>query len=200
MLHRRLTSLAMLAVVAFSLAACTASPTKQLERVARDWSLTVRASQVIPVYPIREDVQPGDIFLVPVTISKQAELYEGKGFLPLDMIFTRLTDMPYTDFYKDAYWSSTYSSVPHKLSDSMAPRAAFPSYTFSVDRSGGLQLALPIQAVPFGLGLMGAARATGTVTISDSFTYGVDGERAYDALLDWHQKFPENPKYFCGHG
>jgi len=36
----------------------------QLERVAKDWCLTIRASQVIPVYPLTEDLQPGDVFLV----------------------------------------------------------------------------------------------------------------------------------------
>ena len=30
----------------------------QLARVAKDWSLGIRASQVIPVYPLTEDVQP----------------------------------------------------------------------------------------------------------------------------------------------
>ncbi len=36
----------------------------QLARVAKDWSLGIRASQIIPVYPLTEDLQPGDVFLV----------------------------------------------------------------------------------------------------------------------------------------
>ena len=36
---------------------------RALERVARDWCLTIRASQIIPVYPLDEDIQVGDVFV-----------------------------------------------------------------------------------------------------------------------------------------
>lgn len=181
-----------LATAGLLLAGCTADPTEQLERVAKDWSLTIRASQVIPVYPLSEDIQPGDVFLVPVSISEQTRVYQEKGFLPTDQLLTRLDLLPYDEFYKDSYWKGLYSTVPHSRptpqnSDVVAPRAAFPSYTFTVDRSQGLQLALPIQGIPFGLGLMGAARATGTVTISDSYTYGIDSSHVYEALNNWNR-------------
>lgn len=178
-----------------ALGACTADPTTLLEDVAKDWSLTIRASQVIPVYPLSEDIQPGDVFLVQVSIAKQAEVYNEKGFLPTDNHVARLDNLPYRDFYKDSYLSGSYAATPHPRPGPdapavMAPRAAFPSYTFTVDRSGGLQLALPIQGVPFGLGLMSAARATGTLTISDSYSYGVDGATIYEKLVQWHRGSP----------
>ena len=181
-----------LAAMGLVLAACTADPIEELERVAKDWSLTIRASQVIPVYPLSEDIQPGDVFLVPVSISEQTRVYQEKGFLPTSQLLTRLDLLPYDEFYKDSYWKGLYSSAPHPRptplnSEAIAPRAAFPSYTFSVDRSEGLQLALPIQGIPFGLGLMGAARATGTVTISDSYTYGIDISHVYESLRNWSQ-------------
>ena len=188
-----------LAATIFVLSACAADPIEQLERVAKDWSLTIRASQVIPVYPLSEDVQPGDVFLVPVSISEQTRIYQEKGFLPTDQLVTRLQSINYREFYGNAYWTGTYSQTPHARPTSQtsavnAPRAAFPTYTFTVDRSGGLQLALPIQGIPVGLGLIGAARATGTVTLTDTFTYGTDGETVYGALLAWygsHQKIRE---------
>lgn len=193
MRNPRLTLAALLPpVVGLALAACTADPIEELEGVAKSWSLTIRASQVIPVYPLSEDIQPGDVFLVPVSISEQARVYQEKGFLPTSQLLTRLDFLPYREFYKDSYWKGQYSSAPHARptppnSRTIAPRAAFPSYTFTVDRSAGLQLALPIQGIPFGLGLMGAARATGTVTISDSYTYGIDISRVYEALSSWTQ-------------
>jgi len=45
----------------------------QLARVAKDWSLSIRASQVIPVYPLTEDLQPGDVFLVQTPIEDQVK-------------------------------------------------------------------------------------------------------------------------------
>jgi hypothetical protein len=54
--------LPVLAVVSAGLSGC--SYEQQVRNVARDWCMTIRASQVIPVYPLTEDLQPGDIFLV----------------------------------------------------------------------------------------------------------------------------------------
>ena len=69
----------------------------------------------------------------------------------------------------------------------MAPRAAFPTYNFSVDQSAGLRLAIPIQGIPFGLGLMGASQAMGTITLKDAYTYGIDGEFLVRSLYGWWQ-------------
>ena len=178
------------------LSSCAADPIKQLQRVAKDWSLTIRASQVIPVYPLSEDIQPGDVFVVPVSISEQTSIYEEKGFLPTDHLLTRLSGIAYNDFYNDSYWSADYAAVPHprptpEAEYVAAPRAAFPSYSFTVDRSAGMQLALPIQGIPIGLGLMNASRAAGTVTISDAHTYGVDSTAIYTALLAWYSNNDE---------
>ena len=64
----------------------------QLARVAKDWSLSIRASQVIPVYPLTEDLQqPGDVFLVQTPIEEQVKIYLDKGFLPLENLVTRLS-------------------------------------------------------------------------------------------------------------
>lgn len=202
-----------------------ASKLKQLENVARDWSMTIRASQIIPVYPLTEDLRPGDVFVVATPVNKQIEGFDKKGFLPLDQTIVRLTGykefashIKFSEQYADSYFRSPYAAVSHPLPGSpdgissgcvdstesvpegsgasqgngpppdvvCAPRAAFPSYSFEVSRSAGLGLALPIQGVPFALGIMGAEAANGTVNISDAYTYGVDGEAAYKAFKAWH--------------
>ena len=188
-------------VVALQMSACSMSRSRQLERVAKDWCLTIRASQVLPVYPLTEDIQPGDVFVVQTPISKQTEIYNDRGFLPLDQLVTRLPNLDYTTFYKDAYWKGTYASIAHERPGSLnqdntkvrveAPRSAFPTYNFSVKRGGGLQLAIPIQGIPVGLGLMGASRATGTVTIKDAYTYGIDGESLVRRLHKWWNLSPD---------
>ncbi|MBK8974950.1 MAG: hypothetical protein IPM29_03410 [Planctomycetes bacterium] len=181
-----------IAVTATVLAGC-ASPRRELEQVAKDWCLTIRASQVIPVYPLSEDIQPGDVFLVPTSIRDQARDYKRRGFLPLDQLVTRIGDLPYAAFYGDAYWQGSYGAVPHDrplpavgaAPSVRAPRAAFPSYTFEVDRSTGLEIALPIHGVPVGLGILGARRARGSVTIRDAYTYAVDAESLVRLLRSW---------------
>ena len=77
-------SLFAMSVVALSGCATERLSGDQLARVAKDWALGIRASQVIPVYPLTEDLQPGDLFLVQTPVEEQARVYMEKGFLPLE--------------------------------------------------------------------------------------------------------------------
>ena len=89
------------ALLTVFLGACstTKPAASQLERIAKDWALGIRASQVIPVYPLTEDLQPGDVFLVQTPVEEQTRLYLEKGFLPLENLVTRLRVNGYQDFY-----------------------------------------------------------------------------------------------------
>src|SRR5713226_803856 len=82
---------------------CCATKKCQLEHIARDWCMTIRGSQVIPVYPLTEDIQPGDIFLVQVPIDKQQQLYKLNGFLALDNHLDRLNPTGYDRFYDHSF-------------------------------------------------------------------------------------------------
>ena len=68
---------------------------------------------MIPVYPLTEDLVPGDVFLVQMPLSTQVEIYDKRGFLPLDRLVTRLDGLEYAEFYKDAYWKGDYATTPH---------------------------------------------------------------------------------------
>jgi len=167
----------------------------RLQDVAKNWCETIRASQIIAVYPLTEDLQPGDVFLVQLPIQEQQKAYNGKGFLPLDQLVHRIQPTGYVKFYERSfavgddntplpkYWLANWAK---------APNAKFPTYTFSVRSGGGFNLALPVQGVPIGLSLMGADAAEGTITIGDSYTFGVDADSLYDQLVEWardHQQF-----------
>jgi len=157
----------------------TLSKQSELERVAKDWSMTIRASQIIPVYPLTEDVLPGDIFLVQVPIDRQQEIYKQKGFLPLDNMIRRVDPQGYKDFYRNSFFTGSDTILPKDWLTanpvwSLAPTAKFPTYSFSVKRGGGLNLALPVQGVPIGLSLLGGDAAYGSIMIADAKTYGVD--------------------------
>jgi hypothetical protein len=86
---------------------------EQLARVAKDWSLVVRASQVIPVYPLTEDLVPGDMFLVRMSIPQQHREYQSRGFLPMDMHLTRLQGLDYADLYLGSYGTRGKVNTPY---------------------------------------------------------------------------------------
>lgn len=189
------------AVCAAALTGCSsAAYDREMEKVAKRWCTTIRASQVIPVYPLTEDIQPGDVFIVDRTTDDQATLYNERGFLPLDKHTARL-DTDFDEFYQAQFFAGDYnpgaSGKPRlrRTIDSQTvapfdnafevPRASFPSYTVSVDRSTGFKAAFPIQSIPVGLGLLNANNANATVTIADAYTYGADPMEMRKELVDW---------------
>jgi hypothetical protein len=184
------------------LTAC-ATTSKQLERVAKDWCETIRASQVICVYPLTEDLVPGDVFLVQTPQAQEQELYRRKGFLALSDHRARLKDLDYKSLYFNGYWKDEFGAVPHDrpsrtgagaidpnapgvaLTEVKAPRAAFPSYSFQVNNQQGLGLAIPVKGIPVGLNFLHADNATGSLLIGDARTYAADAAQIYAALEKW---------------
>ena len=196
-------------VVMMALGGCATekASSEQLARVAKDWSLSIRASQVIPVYPLTEDLQPGDVFLVQQPIEEQVKIYLDKGFLPLENLLTRLPLTGYSEFYRgwpkigdgaDAPPRPWQFPTPEAADPdfSRAPLAAFPTYNFSVSRSGGLSVAIPVQSVPVGLNLLDSASANGTITLKDAYTYALPARRTYDAIHVWSRDNAEYLKQF----
>ncbi len=175
----------------------------QLEEVAKDWCYAIRASQVIPVYPLTEDLQPGDVFLVQATQGSQERIWKNRGFLPLDDFRTRLRIDSFDGVYFDSYWKDSYGAGAHPrptrtagvvsatdprvidLSQATAPRAAFPSYSVSVRSGSGFSLALPVKGVPVGLDFLNAQSVDATITIGDARTYTADPGLLYSELEAW---------------
>jgi hypothetical protein len=178
---------------------------KSLERVAKDWCQVIRASQVIPVYPLTEDLQPGDVFLVTTSIHDQAEEYKRRGYLPLDMFVKRFSDLKpeFQRIYGDGYWEGTYAATPHprpepesgattfRFKTALAPMAAFPSYTFNIRTGSGIRLAIPVQGVPVGLGFLKADKVNGSIDIQDAYTYAVSGETLVGKIRNWVRDDPD---------
>ncbi|HEY7117457.1 MAG TPA: hypothetical protein VH475_12790, partial [Tepidisphaeraceae bacterium] len=179
----------------------------QLERVAKDWCLSIRASQVLPVYPLTEDVQPGDVFLVQTPVEDQVKVYRDKGYLPLDNQVCRLYPASYFEYYRGRYGIDDSQAMPPGIwqfpttgggtvSYAKAPRAAFPSYGFSVSRSEGLNVAVPVHAVPVGLNLLDSASASGVIALKDAYTFGVDEFELQQEATRWAAAHPEFIRQF----
>jgi hypothetical protein len=186
---------------------CTgcASSRNEVQKAAKDWCMTIRGSQVIPVYPLTEDIQPGDIFLVQVPIDKQQQLYEQNGFLALDNHLDRMNPTNYAKFYDHSFFGKdqTYD-LPRdwirptgtNQSWQLAPHAAFPSYSFTVRNGAGMNLAVPVQGVPVGLSLLASDAASGTIEIKDAYTMGVDTISLYQQLETWANRNADFLGYF----
>lgn len=191
-----------LALLAALSAACAASKEKLLEDVAKDWCMAIRASQVMPVYPLTQDVQPGDVFLVRLSIDKQQEAWSAKGYLSLDNHLARLDPDGYGKFYQNSFPPGSTPSLPlsHLMSTppwSKAPNAGFPTYSFSVQKGGGMNLALPVSGVPIGLGLLGADAAEGSVSIGKARTLGIDIVSLDRQLRAWSAE-GDNHRFLAG--
>ncbi len=169
---------------------------REMQKVAKDWCLMVRASQVIPVYPLTEDVEPGDVFMVLEAKDVEVDTYSKRGFLPLDQHMTRLQGLNYQFFYKNSFGIGAFENTPHhwqfpedssdqKTEWRQAPLAAFPTYSFSVKSGGGINVALPVQGIPVGLSLMKTDSASGSITIADARTYGVSFDQIDDKVRQW---------------
>jgi len=210
-----------LRILAIVLAACAVGcPTnkmakKELASVAKDWMTMIRASQVIPVYPLTEDLQPGDIFLVETPMQEQHKEWKKEGYLRLDQHFGRLEQVPYEQVYDSSYGLGECAEIPKcwqfPLADDSttvgddagggepkppngwqkAPRAAFPTYGFDVSSGAGLNLGLPIEGVPVGLSIMKTSSASGTITIADAYSYGVPYEDLQLLIEAW-ERAPRN--------
>ncbi|MBS0197593.1 MAG: hypothetical protein JSR77_12635 [Planctomycetes bacterium] len=160
----------------------------KLGHVARDWCLTIRASQVMPAYPLSRDIEPGDVFLTTTPIGKEIALFEKNGFLPLD---THLVRLPVLGEIEKFYAKRTgdEGQFPTQVSgwDDL-PAAAFPTYSFDIRRGGGLNAAFPIEGIPVGLSFLGSAAATVTVAISEAQTKGLDISTIDPLLQAWRSQ------------
>lgn len=103
---------------------------RQVQRSARDWCLTIRGSQVIPVYPLDEDVQPGDVYIVDTPIDKLKSYWNRLGYLPIDHRFGRIPVKGYKNYYDGGYGVNNTANVPRHWQ--------FPNGSSWMDATGSL--------------------------------------------------------------
>lgn len=149
------------------------------------------------MYPLSEDVEVGDVYLVRTRLESQVKVYEEEGFLPLENLVTRLPVSGYTEFYRGGYLIDDDSNPPrHWQCPRNAPttqptayisalRVAFPTYGFSVSRGEGASIAVPVQGVPIGLSVLNAASGSGTIAITESYTYALPLHALQRQANDW---------------
>ncbi|MBE7496218.1 MAG: hypothetical protein HS117_14845 [Verrucomicrobiaceae bacterium] len=217
-----------------------------LERSAKDWCLAIRANQIVPVYPLDEDVQVGDVMIVDTPVSQLKKKWNSKGYLPIEHRYGRFQPTGYSKYYtagqygvtKDSMlphlwqsprnpeeWHSNPSALPMPIppkkdgeSDAdynkrkketidralttnwpLAPRAAFPVIGFNIRRGESFNGALPLKGVPIMLGALGARSVTGSIALTDVFTYGIDEPSIRDDLFNWLEKSVATKDYLTAY-
>lgn len=82
-------------------AGCATSPAPQ-GYVAKQWATAFRELQITPVFPPREDVQVGDIYVVPVAPEDEEAVFLAKGYLPRGMwVHTLDLNRQISSFYQE---------------------------------------------------------------------------------------------------
>lgn len=189
---------------------------RSIERVARDWCLTLRASQIIPIYPLREDVEPGMMFVVATSIDKLRDYWWNKrGYLPMDQELDRLpaTALPYDNYYRGNFGIGTQKDTPEHWRFPVgpagggnsatstawvnAPMAGFPSYSYKIRRGEGMSGALPVHGVPVAMSALGARSASVSVTLKECYTYGVSEKIIRKAVASWEGDYRN--RFLLGH-
>jgi hypothetical protein len=166
----------------------------QLERVARDWCQALRASQIIPVYPLTEDLAVGDVFLVQTPLADQQKAYTRNGFLALDNHVTRLPFTNYATLYSSAYWSDTNGDtrlpIPSRMDQHLRvsfspPRAAFPEYSVQTRNEFEASARIPLDGSLLPLAAGGKNKLVCKVDLTDCRTYGGDEQELFNQIRDW---------------
>lgn len=93
---------------------------RSLQGVAKEWSKTIRASQVVPVYPLTQDIQVGDVYIVDYPLEDEQLLWERDGYLPLPQHLVRLS-------LTSGQFEGMYPSGAHGVGPTTA---ASPPYVF----------------------------------------------------------------------
>ncbi len=177
--------------------------------VAKEWSATMRELGIIPVFPPREDVLVGDVYIAPVSPDEEVAAFKKKEFLPLGLWLTTLdVGDDVSSFYSSR---SSFPTTSSNTADFMSnltnspfaglPQArdgtrnvflggdtnrlrmvGFPSFMSATFNKGDLAAVVPVEAVnlAFGAGFSSARSVTISVPVAES--YGIPAAKIYGNL------------------
>ena len=140
-----------------SMSGCMTTPPGH---VVREWSTTIRELGITPIFPPREDVQVGDIYMAPIVPDEEKAVLKSKGYLPLGLwVGTATIKKDISKFYSERssfpVTSKTGSDQPRTtgtdvLMDTDKQRlrlVGFPMFMSTSLSSGSLSGLIPAEAV-----------------------------------------------------
>lgn len=179
--------------------------------VAKEWSSTMRELGITPVFPPREDVQVGDVYISPISPDAEVEAFSQKGFLPLGLWLTHLdVAKEVTTFYSSrpsfpltpSDTANFMASLSNNPFASLAQAAdtnrniflggdtnrlrmvGFPTFMSATFNKGDLAAVVPVEAVnlAFGAGFTSARSVTVSVPVAES--YGLPADIIWPKIMN----------------
>lgn len=163
--------------------------------VVREWSTTIRELGITPIFPPREDVQVGDIYMAPIVPSEEKTVLESKGYLPLGLWVgaAKITDVVSSFYSKRSSFpvtSKTGSDQPRTtnpdvLMDTDKQRlrlVGFPMFMSTSLSSGNLSGLIPAEAVGIAASAGFTMGRRVTVSIPRAESYAVPAAVLFNKL------------------
>ena len=190
-------------MLAFS-AGCPGPGTHDPGFVGKEWSATIREFGVVPVFPPREDVQVGDIYISPVAPDEEIEkrLINKHGtFLPIPVLVGSV-DLrgPLDNYYRNRLSFPPTPNAPTTQPTTMAQPhgdgsiyltgdnsrlrlGGFPEFFSAQISQGGIDGLVPTEAVDIALGAFASANKTINVSVPMVESYGLPFSIINEAVL-----------------
>jgi hypothetical protein len=179
--------------VAMGLAGCASTPPGY---VAREWSKAMRELGITPVFPPREDLQVGDIYMSPSTPEREAILLAEENFVPLGLWAGNVKlDLALKNFY-----SARDSFPPTPATGTSQPTApgtdvfgsgdtnrlrivGFPMFMSATFNQGSLSGLIPVEAVSIAFGASLFGSKTVNVSVPRAESYGLPAASLFNSLV-----------------
>lgn len=209
-MNARIRGLALAAVLASAaVASCRATPARG--EVQREWNLTLRELGINPVYPPREDLKIGDVYVRRGNPDAQVAA-SSPGYLPLDLwvasvdlrddtvrFYEERTAFPPTSSGARPAVSGeegrpieAIADVPSFAQDAAFTgsdvrrmrQVAFPDFLSMTITSGDLRGLVPVEALQVAFGASWEGRHQMSVKIPAAESYGLPALRAAQSILE----------------
>ncbi|MBC7772504.1 MAG: hypothetical protein H7210_08430 [Pyrinomonadaceae bacterium] len=190
-LSARMVALGCSLYVFANLAGCVSTPRGA---AAREWSLTLREMQIVPVFPPREDVYVGDVYVVDQDELKLFEEDFGashEGFLPISILAAHIPlqqdtsifynarpSFPRTDLSNDdpsnaAQPTEEATDVYTRGDVSRLRIVGFPEFMSATITQGDIAAFIPTEAVNIGAaaGFTQSQQVKISVPVAESYAY-----------------------------
>jgi hypothetical protein len=172
--------------------------------VMKEWCSQMRELGIVPIFPPREDVQVGDIYVYPYDPSdSEIEKLVGSNYSPIGMSprwaqleeLSREVSIEYAKRIEFAKCNNTSPGLPtpyHAASDASSSLpsinrlrlVAFPEFMSVTFSEGQLSALIPVEAITAALGVGWSDEKSITVKIPSAESYAVNACAIFDHLLD----------------
>ncbi len=126
---KKLNSVLILLTCGLLTAGCATAPAPA-GYVAKQWATAFRELQITPIFPPREDVQVGDIYVAPVAPEDEEAVFSAKGYLPRGMwvhsldlnkqinaFYNQRASFPQTNIERVEIFKSTWETIKDKSAE-----------------------------------------------------------------------------------